>query len=107
MHDHSSPPGHPGVAFISLMAALLGGLGHWIQGAGIVTATHLYAAFTPDDLTAWAKALTGAIFMLVNTVVGCWNLVALARGSKHRRKAHHDDAPPAVGPAVGGDAAPP
>lgn len=76
--DHS--PGHPGIAAVSLIAASLGVMAGAIEGSH----SHVFSAFTPDDLTAWTKAVLGTIFASVNTLVGCANLIAIARGRRRK-----------------------
>lgn len=92
--DHVTA-GHPGVAAVSLAAAALGVL----SGSFDVVHTGLFTVISPDDITAWTKAITGAVFTSVNTLVGCWNLVAIAAGHRRRRRAKKDANPaPAAKP---------
>lgn len=87
--------GHPGIAAVSLLAAALGVL------SGAIDPAHhgLVAAMTPDDVTAWTKAITGAVFTAVNTLVGCWHLVRMGRSVQRRRKPRPKA--PAVHPSDG------
>lgn len=102
MHDHSNA-GHPGLAILSLVAAALGAIAHWLDGWALPGLGRLYGSFGPDDLTAWTKALSTAVFTAVNTLVGCYNLLAFARNHR-RRKAAHRDTPPASGTGSDGAA---
>lgn len=95
----------PVTALVALGAAAAGLFAHWIQDAGQV----LFAAPSPDDITAYAKAIVGAIAMAVNLAVGSYHalkvayvsgraaLVRLQRGRRRTRRRKLGPAPPAPG----------
>jgi hypothetical protein len=80
-HEHH---GNPFAAAVALGAALLGAAGHWLEQRH----PGLVAAVSPDEITAYTKAVCGAVFTAINTIVGCYHLLVFGHATiKRRRKA--------------------
>lgn len=73
MIDHHQSAGSPVTAAVALGAAAAGMLAHWIDGAA-----HLFAAPSPEDITAYTRAIVGAIAMTVNLIVGSYHALKIA-----------------------------
>lgn len=87
--------GSLGVAALALCAAAGGVVASTVDPSPPPVAF----ALTPDDLTAWTKAICNNLFTIVNTLVGCYNLLALGHSTAKRRRAPKDKPTPPDGPA--------
>lgn len=82
MIDHPHHAGSPAIAAGTLLAAALGAAASWLDPAhcgGL-------AAISPEDLTAWTKAICNNIFTIVNTIVGCYHLLTIGRSTFRGRR---------------------
>lgn len=81
-HPLNQQPAGPFSGAIALGAAALGASAAWLDQTG----HHALAALSPSDLDAWTKSIANVLFTLVNTLVGCYQLIAWAKVRHRHRK---------------------
>lgn len=92
----------PATALVTLGAASLGGLYAWLEPSA--SPRMMASVPSPGEIEAYVKAITNSIFLVVNTLVGCFHAVKFGHAviSHARRRGARRRTPPPTGRSARG-----